>query len=136
MDDCLFCKIINGEIPCYKIYEDEHTLAFLDISNDGIGGHTLVLPKTHTQNITTVSDGDLNYVMATVQKISKHYIDDCGFDGVNILNNCNECAGQTIKHLHFHIVPRANGDKIGAWDLKSLHNLTLEHFREKLKLQN
>ena len=90
MEDCLFCKIIKGEIPCYKIYEDKYTLAFLDISNDGIGGHTLVLPKIHTENITTSSQFILNKIMSTVKKISRHYIKDCGFDGVNVFNNCNE----------------------------------------------
>lgn len=135
MEECLFCKIINGEIPCYKIYEDEYTLAFLDISNDGIGGHTLVLPKCHTKNIVTVSQTDLNNVMSVVQKISRHYINDCGFDGVNVFTNCNECAGQSVKHLHFHIVPRKNDDKIDAWNINTNHKMSMEEVCQKLALQ-
>lgn len=134
MDDCLFCKIIKGEIPCYKIYEDEHTIAFLDISNDGIGGHTLVLPKNHTKNITTVSPDELSFVLSTIQKISRHYIENCGFDGVNVFNNCNECAGQSINHLHFHIIPRVNGDGVGPWKIPTLHNMTLDEVVAKLTL--
>lgn len=135
MENCLFCKIIKGDIPCYKIYEDEHTLAFLDISNDGIGGHTLVLPKCHTKNIVTASEADLNNVMSVVQKISYHYINDCGFDGVNVFNNCNECAGQSVGHLHFHIIPRKNNDNISAWNINTNHNMSLDEICKKLTLQ-
>ena len=86
MDDCIFCKIVRGEIPCHKIYEDENVLAFLDISGDCLG-HTLVVPKKHCTNILDVEETELNHVMNVVRIISKHYVDDCGFKGINIINN-------------------------------------------------
>ena len=73
MEDCIFCKIIKGEIPCYKIYEDEYTFAFLDIAGD-VDGHTLVIPKKHCKNILDCDEKTLEYVMKTVQKISKHFL--------------------------------------------------------------
>ncbi len=111
MKDCIFCKIINGEIPCYKIYEDDFVLAFLDISNDAYG-HTLVVPKKHYETIMTCDNSTLAKVMQVVKKIGNHYIDNCGFDGVNILNNNGEAANQSVKHLHIHIIPRKKDDKM------------------------
>ena len=84
MCDCIFCKIIKGEIPSYKIFEDEKTLAFLDIAGD-FYGHTLVIPKTHAKNVLDVSADDLSAVMSTVKRVANHYVSGCGFDGVNIL---------------------------------------------------
>ena len=104
MTDCIFCKIIKGEIPSYKIYEDEHTYAFLDISNDCLG-HTLVIPKNHTANIFETNEDDLTNVIKTCKTLSKHYT-SLGFEGVNIQNNNGKSAGQSVFHLHFHILPR------------------------------
>lgn len=109
MENCIFCKIIKGEIPCHKIYEDEKTLAFLDVAND-IYGHTLVIPKTHSRNVLDVGVDDLNAVMKTIQLVSKHYIENCEFDGVNILNANEPAAEQSVFHLHFHILPRRVND--------------------------
>lgn len=114
MDNCVFCKIIKGEIPSYKIYEDEYTLAFLDISKD-IDGHTLVIPKKHFTNVLDIDKDTLEKVALTVKKVANHYVNDCGYDGVNILNASGESAGQTVFHLHFHIIPRKNGDNEDAW---------------------
>ena len=100
---CLFCDIIKGEIPSHKIYEDEYTYAFLDISDDCVG-HTLVVPKKHYENMLDVDNETLNHVMDTVTKLSKHFVDNCGFAGVNILNNSGVEALQTVMHLHIHIV--------------------------------
>lgn len=134
MENCLFCKIVKGEIPSYKIYEDEYTYAFLDIANDG-EGHTLVIPKKHADSISDVSREDLTHVINTVQKVSNHYIENCGFDGVNVFNNCNESAGQVIMHLHFHILPRKNGDVIEKWCIDGKHDKQLEDVYNQLKMQ-
>ena len=104
-DDCIFCKIIKGEIPSFKIYEDDYTYAFLDIAKD-MDGHTLVIPKNHCRSMLECSAEDLGHVMETVQKISRHYIEDCGYDGVNLFNCTNECAHQSVFHFHMHILPR------------------------------
>lgn len=104
MENCIFCKIIKGEIPSYKIYENEHTYAFLDISNDCLG-HTLVIPKNHTADIFETDEKTLNEVIKTTKLLSLHY-KELGFQGVNIQNNSGEVAGQSVFHLHFHILPR------------------------------
>ena len=77
MDDCIFCKIIKGEIPGMKIYEDDYTYAFLDIAKD-VDGHTLVIPKKHVESLLECDSETMTHVMETVQKISRHYVDDCG----------------------------------------------------------
>ena len=114
MDNCIFCKIIKGDIPSYKLYEDEYTYAFMDIAND-IDGHILVIPKKHVTNVLDCDEATLSQVMATVKKISNILVDKCGYDGVNVLNASGECAGQTVFHLHFHIMPKKNNDGISAW---------------------
>lgn len=106
---CIFCKIIDQEIPSYKIYEDDYTYAFLDIAKD-VDGHTLVIPKKHVTNILDCDDETLAHIMHTVKLISKHYVEDLGYDGVNVLNANNEAAEQSVFHLHFHIIPRKKED--------------------------
>ncbi len=133
-EDCLFCKIIKGEIPCFKIYEDEHTLAFLDISNDAIG-HTLIVPKIHTENIAVADEIVLANLMTTVKKVANHYMLNCGFEGCNVFNNCNECAGQTIMHLHFHLVPRKAQDGVTLDLGASKKRLELAEVQNMLKIQ-
>ena len=105
---CIFCKIVAGEATGFKIYENAETLAILDISND-FKGHTLVMPKKHYVNVLDCAEDVLASVMRTVKKVSKHYVDNCGYDGVNIFVNNGESAGQTVMHLHVHIVPQKNG---------------------------
>lgn len=113
MTDCIFCKIINGELPSYKIYEDDFCLAFLDIAND-IAGHTLVIPKKHYENVMTCDNKTLSRIMETCKKIGTHFVKDCGFDGFNILNACGKAAEQSVFHVHFHILPRKvdDGEKV------------------------
>lgn len=114
MKDCIFCKIVSGEIPSLKIYEDNQTMAFLDIAKD-VDGHILVIPKKHCKNILDVDDHTLVAVTQTVKKISKHLTEQCGYDGINLLNANEECAGQSVPHFHVHIIPRKNEDGINAW---------------------
>lgn len=133
MDNCLFCKIIKGEIPSYKIYEDEFTYAFLDISKD-VDGHTLVVSKKHVTNVLDADDETLMHVMSTIKKISNHYINHCGYDGVNILNNNNEAAEQSIMHLHFHIIPKRNNDNFKVFPVLNVAKEELEQTHNKLKL--
>ena len=132
---CIFCKIIKGEIPSYKIYEDEMTYAFLDIADDAIG-HTLVIPKNHSENLLSINQNDLNAVMATVQKLSKHYVDNCGFTGVNLINCCGEDAEQSVFHFHMHILPRKSQDLIKVYPKLDKVNCDFETVRELLKLNN
>ena len=113
MCDCVFCKIIKGEIPSYRIYEDEKVYAFLDIAKDAFG-HTLVIPKKHCINIFDVSEEDYRAVMMAVKKISEHY-KNFGFTGVNIMNASGLDAQQSVFHLHYHIFPRKKDDGLNTW---------------------
>ena len=133
MNDCIFCKIVKGEIPSYKIYEDDKVYAFLDIACDAVG-HTLVIPKKHCTNVLDCDKEYLDAVIEAVQKISNHYVNDCGFDGVNVLNASGAAAEQTVFHLHFHIVPRKNGDGLHMWPLNDKHELDLGAICKKLAL--
>lgn len=105
VDNCLFCKIIKGEIPCSKVYEDEDVLAFLDISQTTVG-HTLVIPKDHYDNFLYVPKDLVAKTFSVAQKISQALVSGLGAKGVNILVNTNEVAGQTIMHFHIHVIPR------------------------------
>lgn len=112
--ECVFCKIISGEIPCMKVYEDSGTLVFMDIAND-VDGHMLAVPKKHVNNILDCDTDTLYELMNTVKTISNHCVDMCGYDGINLLNANNESAGQSVSHFHIHIIPRNKSDKINAW---------------------
>lgn len=133
MKDCIFCKIINKEMPSYKIYEDEFTYAFLDISNDG-NGHILVIPKNHFENILNCSKDALCHLMETVQKISKHLVSDCGFDGVNIINASGQAAEQSVFHFHIHILPRAKEDNLKVFPSLVQNKESLEELCNKLRM--
>ena len=132
---CIFCKIIKGEIPSYKIYEDEYTYAFLDIAKD-VDGHTLVVPKKHVVNVLDCDVETLNHVMNTIKKICNHYVENCGYEGCNIINASGKEAQQSVFHLHFHIIPRKKDDGVNAWpDFKGANN-ELEAMHNLLKLQD
>ena len=109
MEDCIFCKIIKGEIPSYKVAETEEAYAFLDIGPLSVG-HTLVLPKKHIKNIFEADPKDLYPVLDLVQKIAAKMKEKLPCDGVNILVNNGEAAGQSVHHCHWHIIPRYAGD--------------------------
>ena len=134
MADCIFCKIIKGEIPSYKIYEDKWTYSFLDISNDG-NGHILVIPKKHCENVLDCDDETLSYVAKTIKKISNHLVDNCGFSGVNILNASGKDAQQSVFHLHFHILPRFENDGIDGFPKLNKRDGALEELCERLKIK-
>ena len=102
---CIFCMIANHEINSSIIYEDDKVVAFLDLSQV-TKGHTLVVPKKHYANLIECDSEDLAHVIKVTQMLSKRIMERCGATGVNILNNCNEIAGQTVMHVHFHIIPR------------------------------
>ena len=132
-DSCIFCRIIKGEIPSYKIYEDEDVYAFLDIADDAMG-HTLVIPKKHYENILDVTDNELKKVMLAVKKIANHFVDNCGFSGVNILNANGKDAQQTVFHLHFHIIPRYQNDGLNTWPELTKKNNNMENVHDRLKM--
>lgn len=101
----IFCHIVDGEIPCHKLYEDDDVLAFLDISQV-TKGHALVIPKKHYDNFLSVPHEEMHKVMDVAQRIGQIAIKFLGAKGVNILTNCYEAAGQTVNHFHVHVIPR------------------------------
>lgn len=105
MSDCIFCKIINKEIPGKIVYEDDVCMAFLDLSQ-ATYGHTLVIPKKHYANILEVDDDTLAHVMKVVKNLANQIVEKLDAKGVNVLTNTNEVAGQTVRHFHVHILPR------------------------------
>ena len=132
-EECIFCKIIKGELPSYKIYEDKYTYAFLDISKD-VYGHTLVIPKKHCTNMLDADTETHLRVLETVQKISKHYTNNLGYTGINILNANNKDAQQSVFHYHIHILPRKENDGINAWPINTPNNIDLAQAQNELKL--
>ena len=108
---CVFCAIEAGEIPSFKIYEDGQVLAFLDI-NPFSKGHTLVIPKVHCEGLLDADEDVLAALVLRVKKVAGRLKAALGCDGFNILQNNGEAAGQTVKHIHFHIVPRYGKEPI------------------------
>jgi len=108
-NETIFEKIIKGEIPCTKIYEDEHTLAFLDIKPNNLG-HTLVIPKEHSANIYEMSEESTKNVFATVRKVAKAIKIALSADGINLVMNNEPAAGQDVFHSHIHVIPRFDND--------------------------
>ena len=112
-DDCIFCAIASGAIPCFKVYEDDLVLAYLDI-NPCSEGHTLVIPKKHSSCLLDAPEEVLSALMSRVKLVAAHLKEALPCDGFNILQNNGAAAGQTVPHLHFHIVPRRAGVSEGV----------------------
>lgn len=109
--DCIFCKIVAGEIPSHKVYEDDDVLAFLDIAPT-IQGHTLVIPKRHCPTLIETPPETLRKVAAVIRRVLTAVVDATDADGSNVLQSNGACAGQVVRHVHFHLVPRREGDHL------------------------
>ena len=105
----IFAKILRGELPCHKVYEDDHALAFLDIMPRA-PGHTLVLPKAPARNLLDVAPADLAHVMQVAQKVARASIKVFGADGITIQQFNESAGGQVVFHLHVHVIPRKAGE--------------------------
>ena len=133
MHDDVFCKIVRGEIPCYKIFEDQDVLAFLDISQV-TKGHTLVITKEHYDNFLSVPQEVMHKVMDVAQRIGQIQISLMGAKGVNILTNCYEAAGQSVNHFHVHVIPRyEKGDGFQLEMKSNTEGLNLPAIAESIK---
>jgi histidine triad (HIT) family protein len=109
--DCLFCKIVAGDIPATRVYEDERTIAFMDI-NPGSRGHLLVIPRAHSTDLLEIDAEDLTAVTLTAQTMARRVKDRLSADGVNLINSCGSKAWQTVFHFHMHVIPRYDGDTL------------------------
>lgn len=128
MDSCIFCKIVRGEIPCDKIYEDNDILAFLDV-NPVNPGHALIIPKKHYSSLIEIPEKELGKVMKTVKKIIPGLLKSQNVCAFNLFQNNGKEAGQDVFHVHFHLIPRRDGDghdiklkveKISPEDMKKI----------------
>lgn len=114
MKPCVFCRIVSGELPSRKIYEDEECLVFMDIAGD-VDAHLVAIPKTHCKSLLDCPRESLRALMDGVQRVSRHLTQHCGYDGVNLLHASEESAGQSVPHLHVHLIPRRAGDGLDTW---------------------
>lgn len=130
--DCVFCKIVAGEIPATKIYEDENALAFLDIAPVN-PGHTLVIPKKHSENLEDIAEADLCSIIKTVKKIGKAVKNSISPAGYNVGLNNGSGSGQLVPHLHFHVMPRQAGDGHKLWSQGKYEEGEAERVAEKIK---
>ncbi|MBU4351506.1 MAG: HIT family protein [Nanoarchaeota archaeon] len=132
MDDCIFCKIVKGEIPCSKVYEDNHVIAFLDIA-PASKGHTLIVPKEHYEIIPNVPNALLEKTIDVVKKIGCALLKEN--DGFNVMQNNRKAAEQLVPHVHFHVIPRNNGDglDVAKWKSSKYAEGEMEEMLAKLK---
>lgn len=110
-EDCIFCKIVAGEIPAQIIEQDERTLTFMDIA-PATCGHALVIPKRHTTDLWEIDPDQLTAVVAAAKRQALRARDRLGADGVNLINSCGAAAWQTVFHFHMHVIPRYVGDPL------------------------
>ncbi len=134
MDECIFCKIAKGEIPSTKLYEDEKILAFLDI-NPAAKGHSLIIPKKHYHTLLDLPHEELKELMEIVQKVAGAVMSVVeGVQGFNVIQSNQEAAGQVIPHLHFHVIPRKQGDSLNfAWEQGKAEKEELEKYAELMR---
>ena len=132
-DNCIFCKIANGEIPSATIYEDENFRAILDLG-PASKGHALLLPKEHYADLFALPDETAEKVLPVAKKIVSRMKDVLGCDGYNLVQNNGECAGQTVFHFHMHMIPRYKDDKVGlSWEMGELSDADRDEILAKLK---
>ena len=139
MPDCLFCKIGNGAIPSTKVYEDKKYAAFLDLF-PAVKGHTLVIPKAHYQNILEIPPKELEGLIGAVQRVAAAVEKGVAASGFTVTQANNASAGQSIPHIHFHIIPRYKGDgmkfkaDINWWQhTKYNNNQEMEIYADKIR---
>ena len=111
-DKCIFCKIIAGEIPCHKVYEDDRVLAFLDVGPLS-AGHVLVIPKTHAVQLDDLADEDAGAIGTVLPRLTRAVSAATGTKAYNVLQNNGEAAGQVVMHVHFHLIPKPTPDSTG-----------------------
>jgi histidine triad (HIT) family protein len=110
-EDCIFCKIIAGDLPAEVVDQDDHTVSFMDI-NPWTRGHALVIPRTHSRNLYEIDEEDMARVTAAAKRLAVKMRDRLGCDGINMLNSCEPAAWQTVFHFHMHVIPRYDDDPL------------------------
>lgn len=132
-EDCIFCKILRGEIPSNTIYEDELFRVILDVS-PATKGHALIIPKEHYANVFELPDEVASKVFVLAKKLAAHLTEQLGCQGMNLLQNNGEAAGQTVHHFHLHLIPRyEQGKNILTWSHESFTQEEMEKLRDQLR---
>jgi histidine triad (HIT) family protein len=117
--DCVFCKIIAGDIPCHRVFENDHMLAFLDIAPLS-QGHTVVIPKRHSERLEQLDPEVVAAIGRQLGLLGRRVVSATAAEGYNVLQNNGRVAGQVVPHVHFHIIPRRSDDGLGyRWNAKS-----------------
>lgn len=129
---CVFCDIIAGKIPSYKVYEDDNYLAILDLAKT-VKGHTLVMPKKHYPDMLAMPSAEYAALMAKVREIAADLVSKLNAEGFNILINTGERAGQSVKHLHVHILPRYAAEDGLTIEFKTQEEIDLKEVLKELK---
>lgn len=135
-DNCIFCKIMAGEIPSRVVYEDEDFKAMLDI-DPATKGHTLIIPKNHYSNVLDLGETETARVLTVAKKIATRMMEALDCDGVNLVQNNGEAAGQTVDHFHLHVIPRYENDPdktICGWSHQSFTDEEFDAIQYELKL--
>jgi histidine triad (HIT) family protein len=109
--DCIFCRILAGELPARVVEEDERTIAFMDIA-PATRGHALVIPRAHSVDLLSIGEQDLQAVILAARRLAARAKERLGADGVNLINSCGAAAWQTVFHFHVHVIPRYEGDPL------------------------
>ena len=109
--DCIFCKIVAGELPTERVDEDEHTVAFMDL-NPWTRGHALVVPRRHSTDLLEIAEDDLQHTAVAAKRLAARMKERLGADGVNLLNACGSAAWQSVFHFHIHVIPRWSDDPL------------------------
>lgn len=131
-DDCIFCKLANGDIPTATLYEDDDFRVILD-AGPAAKGHALILPKEHYANLYELDDELAAKVMVLAKKMITNLTDILGCDGYNIVQNNGEAAGQTVFHFHLHMIPRYKDDEVGlGWKMGTLSEEDKEEILSKI----
>jgi len=137
MSECIFCKIVKGEIPAVVVYEDEKVMAFEDI-NPISQGHTLIIPKSHAENLWEIPEEDLTAIHIASKKVGKAIMNALNATGIALLQLNGKGANQVIMHYHLHLIPRLEGTPplpVSSWELKSGNMDEIKKIAEKIKAQ-
>jgi histidine triad (HIT) family protein len=130
---CIFCKIVNKEIPSTKIYEDEKTLSFMDI-NPNNKGHCLIITKKHYETLNDIPENELKQLIVIVQKVSKAVVNATSCHGFNIVMNNKKASGQLVPHVHFHVIPRFENDNVmGNWKTTKYNEHEMDEYAKAIR---
>ena len=133
MEECIFCKIVSGKIPCAKVYDDGNVICFLDIMPAN-KGHCLIVPKIHYETLLDAPEEILSEMMTATKKVARALSLSVGNGSYNLLMNNGKVAGQIVMHAHFHLVPRFDGDRLRLkWSHKKYENDEIKDYAEKIR---